>query len=481
MLDWRVGPTGDHARIRGPLPWLPAIPSVLRGDPEFGQHLREREQQVRGLAAEVAAAARAWKVASAPMWARPLIGTDPELLGDLAVWRAAQGVADIDRRRTGPHARGAAERRTQRKLERRAARVLGDQAVDVRRWSALATSLDPRILDDPFWPTLATEWSRVSATGLDVEVAARAAVEPMLLPAEQPAAALRWRMARDLDEQRGEDAKRFARVVDELRRDGLRRMSDAQLADDIASLRNMIWTDQLPVSTEHHDPVGEVQARHRDLDDQAAAISSVHRAEHEVDEAEQDLHRRERKLAATQRELAATKWWQTRVRGEINGRIAAQEANVKEAEKALVGAKRDLKNAERAVTVPKAAWTSTLLQAQDTQRRDTEFANDRETECLADEDRRRSAKILDDNAELLDAAISEQQRRDDLTDPERDLEDRARTELDEQAEHEAAVSISAAGTQVRKTRTQTWTPHTFQEMQLPDLGPECGGGDDLGL
>ncbi|WP_433734852.1 MobF family relaxase (plasmid) [Nocardia sp. CA-129566] len=481
VLDWRIAPTGDHARESGPLPWLPAIPARLRGDPEFGQHLREREQQVRGLAAEVAAAARAWDVASAPMWARSLIGSDPELLGDLAVWRAAQGVADIDRRRTGPHARSAAERRTQRKLERRAARVLGDQAVDVRRWSALATSLDPRILDDPFWPALATEWSRVSATGLDVEVAARAAFEPMPLPAEQPAAALRWRMARDLDEQRGEDAEKFARVVDALRRDALRRMSDAQLADDISSLRNMIWTDQLPVDTEHRDPVGDVQDRHHELDNQATTIHAVHNAEQKVGKAERELRKRGNKLAEIEHELAATNWWQHRGRDEIKGRIATWKTKVEEAEEAVAAAERDLEDAERAVTVPKAAWTSTLQQAQNTGRRDAELANARETERLDDEGRRRSAKILEDNTELLDAAVAEQQRRDDLTDPERDLEDRARTELDEQAEHAVAVSTSAAGVQVREARNRTWAPPTDQEMPAPDFGPELSGEDGLGV
>src|SRR5690606_36960882 len=139
-------------------------------------------------------------------WAQPLIGNDRRLVGELAVWRAAHGIADNDRRRTGPPVPGVAEQRVQQDLERRAARVLGEKDRDTRRWAALVADVEGKITADPYWPVLAEEFSRVAAAGVDVPAEVRAvSSDGGALPAEQPAAALRWRMSAVLDERADRD------------------------------------------------------------------------------------------------------------------------------------------------------------------------------------------------------------------------------------------------------------------------------------
>src|SRR5690606_20747507 len=131
------------------------VPPMLQADARYGSALREHEDRVRSLAAAVARQAQGWIAATAPMWAQPLIGNDRRLVGELAVWRAAHGIADNDRRRTGPPVPGVAEQRVQQDLERRAARVLGEKDRDTRRWAALVADVEEKITADPYWPVLA--------------------------------------------------------------------------------------------------------------------------------------------------------------------------------------------------------------------------------------------------------------------------------------------------------------------------------------
>ena len=97
VLYWRLralAPTSP-----GPLPWLPGIPEMLRAHPVWGHYLAKRSQLVVDLAARVQD--HACQGDAAPVWAVP--GTHPStaLIGDIAVWRAANGINSQDPRPTG--------------------------------------------------------------------------------------------------------------------------------------------------------------------------------------------------------------------------------------------------------------------------------------------------------------------------------------------------------------------------------------------
>jgi DNA primase catalytic core len=197
VLDWRIDPTGHRSAGTGPLPWLPGVPATLGADPVWGGYLTDRADEVATLTAAVAARARSWTPTSAPPWARALLDRDPELVADLAVWRAAHGVDDVDRRPTGPVSSAAADARAQRKLVARVVRSLGETGTNNARWTALARSVDPRITADPYWPTLADRLTTGERAGIDIPALVRAATDRPL-PDEQPAAALWWRLAGQL-------------------------------------------------------------------------------------------------------------------------------------------------------------------------------------------------------------------------------------------------------------------------------------------
>jgi len=207
VLDWRLDPTGRHSASHtragrtpdpGPLPWLPPIPTALTTDPMWGPYLDARRQQVTTSAAQVAAAAAALTPTTAPRWARPLVGEDPSLLADLAVWRAATGIDVDDRRPTGPEAYRVAEQRRQRTLNDRVQAVLGDPDSAAAQWAPLASTLEPRLLTDPYWPVLADRMAAAGRAGIDIGALAVTAAGLRPLPDELPAAALWWRLAQHL-------------------------------------------------------------------------------------------------------------------------------------------------------------------------------------------------------------------------------------------------------------------------------------------
>ena len=203
VLDWRLDPTGSHstgttASPTGPLPWLPGIPTALVTDPTWGPYLAARREQVTTSATGVAAAAAVLTPTTAPMWARPLIGEDPALLADLAVWRAATGVATDDRRPTGPEAYRVGEQRHQRGLDDRVQIILGAADGATARWAPLLRTLEPRVLTDPYWPVLADRMAIAERAGLDIGALTVTAAGLRPLPDELPAAALWWRLSQHL-------------------------------------------------------------------------------------------------------------------------------------------------------------------------------------------------------------------------------------------------------------------------------------------
>ncbi|MGY5210092.1 MobF family relaxase [Nocardia gipuzkoensis] len=480
VLHWRIG---DRAE-RGPLPWLPTVPPGLRGDPEYGAALAAREVQVQALAAEVARQARSWTEKTAPMWARPLVGADSQLLEELAVWRAARGIADNDRRRTGPAVRESTAQGVQLDLDRRAAAALGDQALDVRRWKPLADSLDPKITTDAYWPTLAAELSRVAATGVDVPAAVRAAVDERALPVDQPAAALRWRLAPELDEHSDDKTRAFGAVLDELRGNKLRRMTDSQLARHVEQLRNQVMSDRtMPVliGDKTGDAVAEVRKRQQRRTEQAEAIRRAQELIAELDELEKQRRRIGVALMAERQKLHDTNQLRLFAIRKATRRIAELEKQL-EAHDEIQKPVRDVVDAaRREITEPKYLWTRFLAEADDPRRQAAELDTTAATDRKYATQRAEAIVEVDKSSEKLGAALDEQQRRTEQAAPERDLEDRARTELDHlERPAQPEASTAAAKAPRRKARaSRTWDPGPYRD--IPSHGPSHGSGHGLGM
>ncbi|MDV7991591.1 MobF family relaxase [Rhodococcus sp. IEGM 1374] len=207
VLDWRLDTSGGHSSGRGPLPWLPAIPTALLGDAaagesaQWGAYLDARADTVAALTGRVAADVRSWTPATAQLWARPFFGTeepDLDLLSALAVFRAAHGVDPDDRRPTGPMQLAAASIKAQRSLDRQAERALGESHSASTLWRPFVDELDTHIARDPYFPVLADRLSAAARAGIDVHTLVRDSLTASPLPDELPAAALWWRLSGEL-------------------------------------------------------------------------------------------------------------------------------------------------------------------------------------------------------------------------------------------------------------------------------------------
>jgi hypothetical protein len=97
VLYWRLpelAPTDP-----GPLPWLPGIPETLNAHPVWGTYLAKRSQLVADLADQVQD--HACKGDAQPAWAPQGRHPSTALIGEIAVWRAANGINSQDPRPTG--------------------------------------------------------------------------------------------------------------------------------------------------------------------------------------------------------------------------------------------------------------------------------------------------------------------------------------------------------------------------------------------
>ena len=97
VLDWRLPeltPTNP-----GPLPWLPGIPPTLHAHPVWGAYLAKRSQLVADLADQVQD--HACRCDAEPAWVAPGSHPSTALIGEIAVWRAANGIDPQDPRPTG--------------------------------------------------------------------------------------------------------------------------------------------------------------------------------------------------------------------------------------------------------------------------------------------------------------------------------------------------------------------------------------------
>ena len=195
VLDWRIDPTGGHSAGVGPLRWLPAVPDRLGENPQWGQYLHRRADLVTELADQIRATARAWTPATAPAWAKPLIGTAPELAAEIAVFRAAHRVAPEDSRLLGAEQYAARPRTIGRLLQDAAVDAIGRRRPAVARFRQLIDSIDPRIRSDSFWPQLAEHLAQAAPSRPDLAHLVVDAASEHPLPDELPAAALWWRLS----------------------------------------------------------------------------------------------------------------------------------------------------------------------------------------------------------------------------------------------------------------------------------------------
>ena len=118
---------------------------------------------------------------------------------DVEVWRAAMRVPADDRRPTGAPQLQKVAATWQRRLNRA---VTGDHTPALKEWRHLLHSLAPQVRDDEFTPLLAERLAAMSRAGVTAHQLLRTAADPDhpagALPDEHAAAALWWRMARQL-------------------------------------------------------------------------------------------------------------------------------------------------------------------------------------------------------------------------------------------------------------------------------------------
>jgi conjugative relaxase-like TrwC/TraI family protein len=97
VLDWRL--TVLTPTDPGPLPWLPSITETLHSHPVWGCYLAKRFQMVADLADQVQN--DACQADGLPVWSAAGSHPNTALMGEIAVWRAANGIKPQDPRPTG--------------------------------------------------------------------------------------------------------------------------------------------------------------------------------------------------------------------------------------------------------------------------------------------------------------------------------------------------------------------------------------------
>lgn len=209
VLDWRLDSAGLRGSRPGPLPWLPQAPDRMADHPTWGPYLRARADLVRNLADQVHAAAAAdFAAGRSPAWAEhhPLHHSEPadaRTVADIEVWRSANDVASDDRRPTGQRVLQKRAHEWQRRLNER---LIGDHAPALEEWGPLLRSISPAITQDPFAALLANRLAAIARAGLDATNLVHDAAGRAQLPDEHAAAALWWRISRQLSPAAAEQA-----------------------------------------------------------------------------------------------------------------------------------------------------------------------------------------------------------------------------------------------------------------------------------
>ena len=200
VLDWRLDASGLRNAGTGPLPWMPAVPARLAEDPHWGAYLAQRAHLVTELADQVSTRATEQADKGAlPVWAQNGIRPETATIADVEVWRAAMQVPGDDRRPTGAPQLQKISATWQRRLNKS---VTGDHTPALKEWRQLLYTLAPQVRDDEFTPLLAERLAAMSRAGVTAHQLLRTATAPDHpagpLPDEHAAAAVWWRMARQL-------------------------------------------------------------------------------------------------------------------------------------------------------------------------------------------------------------------------------------------------------------------------------------------
>lgn len=188
-----------EATDAGPLPWLSGIPADVSRHQTWGPYLEARAQRVRTLADGVRSQPRD----SLPRWAERYADVlDGALYGEVALWRAAHGVPDDDRRLAGPAPEADAAVAYHRNLTVRINRRYTDI---VRGWQAKIAEHVGRTDDQTL--QLARELDRLQRTGHDAERLLSRAAARRPLPDDHPTAALAYRIRTQLRPTRAAPAE----------------------------------------------------------------------------------------------------------------------------------------------------------------------------------------------------------------------------------------------------------------------------------
>jgi hypothetical protein len=119
------------------MPWLPGIPQAIKDHPDWGDYLTQRSQLITAAAHDVRH--HALHDTTQPAWAPPGRELSATLIGEIAVWRAANGINSHDHRPTGPDQLQTASIEWRQRLEHSIAHASVDPAsLDAPRRQAAA-------------------------------------------------------------------------------------------------------------------------------------------------------------------------------------------------------------------------------------------------------------------------------------------------------------------------------------------------------
>lgn len=198
VLDWRLDTTGGHSSGTGPLPWLAGIPQQLRDHRDHGPWLSARADRAARFAGTVSENAHAWSTEDLPDWAIGLDG-HPDLLANVAVWRASHRIPTDDLSPTGPRHPSLRHRHHQQQLDQQAVAVLGASNTHPgAQFRDLLRQQAPSVLSDPWWPVMGARLDIAVIAGVDVHHQLADKIAPQPLPEVHPAAALWSRLVDDL-------------------------------------------------------------------------------------------------------------------------------------------------------------------------------------------------------------------------------------------------------------------------------------------
>jgi hypothetical protein len=116
VLNWRLPEPTSTTHGQPPLPWLPGIPQAINDHPDWRPYLARRSQLIADLADHIRH--HADHDGTQPHWLPQDNSLSAALIGEVAVWRAANGVNPHDRRPTGPKQLPTAAAEWQQHLDR---------------------------------------------------------------------------------------------------------------------------------------------------------------------------------------------------------------------------------------------------------------------------------------------------------------------------------------------------------------------------